>query len=620
MGGKTLDLGARIALVMVVSGLLGWCVGGGAAARADVPELAPAAAASPPPGWHVTNLTPPTWAGQYLLRDGVLVASTELLGRGEQILYDVYRLRAPGEGGPVGTVLKGAVEGYVYALDEGLVVYGVTRPGTDPDAYMHDLYVRDLGSGATTKIPLPSDAILSPWGPPTVDGGIVVFSFYGGGREPEVTAFDTATGRLWTITPDPKEAHGSPFIDGDDVVWQAWNGQTHRVLHHDLRTGRTTQLAADLRWSPGLAPRVSDGRVVWVRGEWVTPVVREESVFLHDLRDGSTEMVDTVRGPRAGATAQVSGDLLVTLLARDGVAFELAVRDLSTGSSRVLAELGPVDGGGVGPGTADGLFTWQESVELPGGSGYTGKILAYDAAGGTVETLAEGPRIGHPVTSLGRVVFSQWVDSVSSKLWLAERDDAPPYERFLDVPADAPYHDAILDFAARGLVAGYETGDLRTFHPRHPLRRAQLAKILVNALGLPVAEGMTPPFRDLGPDPADDLYPHQYVAAATAAGLLKGYSATAFGPWAELTRAQMVTVLVRGVERLDAARLAEPPAWYTGSVTGAPPVHAANIRVAEYNGLLADLDGFGPGWDPNIYARRGEVVQALYSLGVLVGR
>jgi len=81
----------------------------------------------------------------------------------------------------------------------------------------------------------------------------------------------------------------------------------------------------------------------------------------------------------------------------------------------------------------------------------------------------------------------------------------------------------------------------------------------------------------------------------------------------------MVTVLVRAAQKLSPTALTSPPSGYVGSVTGAPAVHANNLRVAEYNGLLRNLADFGPSWDPNSYARRGEVVQLLYDLKKLTG-
>jgi len=41
------------------------------------------------------------------------------------------------------------------------------------------------------------------------------------------------------------------------------------------------------------------------------------------------------------------------------------------------------------------------------------------------------------------------------------------------------------------------------------------------------------------------------------------------------------------------------------------PEHGANLRTAEYNGLLAGLAGFGPSWDPWAVCSRGEAAQIL---------
>ena len=181
---------------------------------------------------------------------------------------------------------------------------------------------------------------------------------------------------------------------------------------------------------------------------------------------------------------------------------------------------------------------------------------------------------------------------------------------YLDVPADHPYRDAILDFSERGFVAGYLNGTFRTFHPGYPLLRAQMGKILSMSLGLSVYEEMSlAPFGDLGLDDPGDLYPHEYAAAVYEAGLMQGYTDGGFGPWDRLTRAQMVTIVVRALRTRAPLTLANPPADYRGSLTGAPAVYAENLRAAEYNGLLDKIEGFGSSWYPNDYARRGEVIQ-----------
>ncbi len=100
---------------------------------------------------------------------------------------------------------------------------------------------------------------------------------------------------------------------------------------------------------------------------------------------------------------------------------------------------------------------------------------------------------------------------------------------FVDI-GGSPYADAINAPAGAGIISGYKEGDVWEFRPTRPLFRAQLAKMLVGSLGLPVSETMTlPPFTDLGTDPLDNPYPHEYVATAYNYGITKGTTDTTFG-------------------------------------------------------------------------------------------
>ncbi len=110
---------------------------------------------------------------------------------------------------------------------------------------------------------------------------------------------------------------------------------------------------------------------------------------------------------------------------------------------------------------------------------------------------------------------------------------------FADLPADHPAHDAAQMLAARGLVVGYDEPDgRRTFRPEEPVTRAQFAKLLVGALGLPVAEGGRHPFLDVEDSGPGSFYPDDYIAAALSAGLLRGVSEDPprFAPYSPLTR------------------------------------------------------------------------------------
>lgn len=189
---------------------------------------------------------------------------------------------------------------------------------------------------------------------------------------------------------------------------------------------------------------------------------------------------------------------------------------------------------------------------------------------------------------------------------------APAWGRsFPDVPAGYSYAAAIADVSAQGIMTGYDGG---TFRPADPVTRQQFAKMVVLSLGLPVTERDTCRFTDVarssGPDP---FYPDHYVAVAATHGITTGISATSFGPWRAIARAQLISMVVRGAESVALGTLASPPTGYTSAWRPSfSPQHGENVRLAQYNGLLAGLplstlDPWGP-------MSRGEAAQVLRNL------
>lgn len=198
----------------------------------------------------------------------------------------------------------------------------------------------------------------------------------------------------------------------------------------------------------------------------------------------------------------------------------------------------------------------------------------------------------------------------------------PPPPHFVDVDA-SPYAEAIQAMQRAGVISGYQVGGNWEFRPTNRVWRAQFAKMIDGALGLPVDELMSSPFTDLGvdilmPGPGvDNLYPHEYVAAAYWRNITNGLTATTFGPYHDVTRAQVVTMIVRGTKSMRPGLLTEPSLGYLGVLGSFSPVHDPNMRTAEINGLLVGLVGFGPSWDPWLPATRGEVAQLLWNLSKL---
>jgi hypothetical protein len=193
--------------------------------------------------------------------------------------------------------------------------------------------------------------------------------------------------------------------------------------------------------------------------------------------------------------------------------------------------------------------------------------------------------------------------------------DPPGGIQFLDVGADHHFFASIQDLLARGIISGKEIpagSGLWYFSSDNLVLRAQFAKMIVLSLGLPVTEGGTPlPFTDVE-RPKNDLYPDDYVAVAAANGLVNGTGNGRFEPYADISRAQLLSIVVRAAERFKPAALTIPPSGWKGALPASDPTHGANIARAEYSGLLAGIDVSGfTIWGK---ATRGEVAQVLWNL------
>ena len=160
---------------------------------------------------------------------------------------------------------------------------------------------------------------------------------------------------------------------------------------------------------------------------------------------------------------------------------------------------------------------------------------------------------------------------------------------FTDVPAASPFAVAIEDLTGRGVVNGFDDG---TFRPAAPVTRQQFAKMIVGALYLPASTSDRCPFPDVVSSKGADLYPDHLVAVAAARGITEGYSDGTFGPYRLITRAHVVTMVVRALTALDPAalRLAPVAAVLPGEWEDLSGVHRDNARLAYQNGLFDGLD------------------------------
>jgi hypothetical protein len=180
---------------------------------------------------------------------------------------------------------------------------------------------------------------------------------------------------------------------------------------------------------------------------------------------------------------------------------------------------------------------------------------------------------------------------------------------FPDVSSHHPYVSAIEDLASHGIVRGFVDG---TFGPDKLVTRQQFAKMVVNTLGLNVTGSEMCPFADVLTQIGDDpFYPSKYVAVCAAHGITLGKTPTSFAPYDNITRQQLITMIVRAVN------LSEPPADYTPPFSSGqfyPEEHYLNARKAAYAALLDGLQDIGPAYGFMSPATRGEVCALLYNL------
>ena len=187
---------------------------------------------------------------------------------------------------------------------------------------------------------------------------------------------------------------------------------------------------------------------------------------------------------------------------------------------------------------------------------------------------------------------------------------------FTDVAPGDDYSEAIADLSSKGIINGFDDG---TFRPRDLVTRQQFAKMIVLTLGLPVSENDVCRFSDVQRSDANNLYPDNYVAVCAANNITKGKTANTFDPYSNITRAQVMSMVVRSAP-LVGITLEQPTSAYYSDTKKImrnydDPNHGLNAQIAEVNGLLwgIRLDSAGV-WDPGRFCTRGEVAQILWRL------
>src|SRR5699024_7275591 len=128
---------------------------------------------------------------------------------------------------------------------------------------------------------------------------------------------------------------------------------------------------------------------------------------------------------------------------------------------------------------------------------------------------------------------------------LVSEEDNGVGDDFLD--KDNPHYDNVMELYEQGVIKGYPDG---TFRPWNAVTRGQVAVMLTNALELEVPEDIEGALATYSDVSEGDRYAEE-VAAVTAAGIFKGTDDGTFDRYSDITRQQIATVLVEGLNLGD---------------------------------------------------------------------
>jgi len=352
-------------------------------------------------------------------------------------------------------------------------------------------------------------------------------------------------------------------------------------LRHHTKNGGAT-------WSPSPGTPLAAGITMYDSLTFLTPL--EGWVHVQNLFDGSDHIFHTTDG---GESWQ-----LVPAVSKQDV-FHLSFATSTAGwgiSDRVIQH------------TVDGGSTWAPQARPGTGALWSLFFLPASRTGGTPRGWAVGE--GGTILAYGG----------------SGGGSTPGTQCFLDVPAGHDYYTPIEGLCKAGVIEGYTVPGGKEFRPHKNLFRAQFAKMILGVLRITTTENdwleASRPFVDFERDDPANLYPHDFVAKAFALGITKGKTTTTFAPYIDVTRALMITMVVRAANNFQPGALAAPPAdWSGGRLTAyyTNPDQGQNVRTAEYNGLLDGIVGLSAYWNCEGKASRGEAAQVMWNLYRLEG-
>ena len=174
------------------------------------------------------------------------------------------------------------------------------------------------------------------------------------------------------------------------------------------------------------------------------------------------------------------------------------------------------------------------------------------------------------------------------------------------MPVEYRFYTEVMSLAGAEIIGGFSDG---SFRPNEPVKRAQFAKIIMLAVDEhtdvveAAGDATFPDVRWTG-----DRYPFDYVEEAVDLGIIKGLNGGLFGPYDNITRAQLALMLVRA----GGTELTTPPPGYAHGFVDVPAFADEAVTIARYNGLLSGkTDEL---FDPYGAATRGQVAKMTSNL------
>ncbi len=135
---------------------------------------------------------------------------------------------------------------------------------------------------------------------------------------------------------------------------------------------------------------------------------------------------------------------------------------------------------------------------------------------------------------------------------------------------------SILSLAGKNIISGDNNGN---FHPLDTIKRSEMAKLIVKAIGIDTAElPETPTFSDV----PKGHWAFEYVEAGYKAGIIRGISEGVFGLNKECTREEMAVLFVRAAGLKDEDLRGKQPYLYISRMSDRSTISNWAIDSVEF--------------------------------------